>query len=124
MLKLILNGLRVSLMAVAITFVNPVMAADEAEHKEEQKPARSGAELSKACASCHGDTGISIDPAFPNLAGQYASYLEHTMKAYRSGDRPNAVMASFATNLTDAEIKNLAAFYAAQDGLATLADER
>lgn len=80
-----------------------------------------------ACVNCHGATGISPSPAFPHIAGQHASYLERALLDYRSGRRVNDQMNLIAQGdeelgyepLTDQEIKDLSAFYAAQEGLAT-----
>lgn len=79
-----------------------------------------GQQKSQVCQACHGPDGKSIDPSYPNLAGQHASYLEKALQDYRSGDRQNAVMASFAQNLTDEDIEDLAAWFASQDGLKDL----
>lgn len=68
------------------------------------------------CATCHGADGKATQAMFPHLAGQYANYLEHALREYRSGARKNPVMAVQATGLTDAEIRELAAYYAAQPG--------
>ena len=54
------------------------------------------------------------------MAGQHEDYLIHALKAYRSGDRNNAVMAGFAGQLSDQDIADLAAWYSAQDGLSDL----
>jgi cytochrome c553 len=80
-----------------------------------------------ACVNCHGATGISPASAFPHLAGQHASYLERALHDYRSGRRQEATMNMVAQGdeelgfepLTDQEIRDLAAFYAAQEGLVT-----
>lgn len=74
----------------------------------------------EVCASCHGADGKAIADNFPNLAGQYKDYLAHSLRGYRDGSRKNAVMAGFATNLTDEDIANLAAWYASQSGLGIL----
>jgi cytochrome c553 len=79
-----------------------------------------GKEKSAQCAACHGPEGIAIAPNFPNLAGQYRSYLQQALRQYRGGQRNNAVMAAFAVNLSDEDIDDLAAYYAAQSGLAIL----
>ena len=74
--------------------------------------------------ACHGNNGIGVQPTWPTLAGQYESYLEHSLKQYRSGARTNALMMPQAANLTDADIKALAAYYADLEGLeTTLPDE-
>lgn len=70
-----------------------------------------GKALADNCAGCHGDKGISSDPAWPNLAGQQRGYLVTALKAYRDGSRKNEMMAGFATGLTDADIAALAGYY-------------
>lgn len=76
-----------------------------------------GKEKSTVCQSCHGETGNqSITPDIPNLAGQHEDYLEHALKAYRSGDRQQAIMSSFAGQLSDQDIADLAAYFSAQNG--------
>ena len=82
--------------------------------------AAAGKEKSTACASCHGADGKAISDQFPNLAGQYEDYLRVALAAYRDGSRKNAVMGSFATNLSDEDIADLAAYYASQSGLGIL----
>lgn len=82
-----------------------------------------GAKLveAKACIACHGKDGNGVvlatgktDPQYPILAGQYASYIEYALKSYRSGTRKNVIMAGFAQQLTDDEIKALAHYFASQ----------
>ena len=79
-----------------------------------------GEEKSAVCASCHGVTGESVVPDYPVLAGQHQNYLEHSLKAYRSGERSNPIMAAFVAALSDEDIADLAAYFAAQEGLFTL----
>lgn len=68
----------------------------------------------KTCVGCHGADGNSMVPNFPKLAGQHANYLEKALKDFRDGFRKDATMAAFAKGLSDQEIKDLAAYYAAQ----------
>jgi len=82
--------------------------------------ASSGQEKSKVCEACHGATGKSPDPTYPNLAGQHASYLAQALGDYRSGARTNRVMAGPASNLSNQDIVDLAAWYASQEGLRDL----
>jgi cytochrome c553 len=70
------------------------------------------------CSACHGPKGQSISSVFPNLAGQQANYIVLQLDAFRShetGD-PNAraYMWGMASQLSDAAIKGLADYYAAQ----------
>jgi len=67
------------------------------------------------CASCHGANGKAIMPMYPNLAGQNAAYLELAIKAYKTQDRKGgqaAMMYGMVAGLSDADIKNIAAYYA------------
>jgi len=65
------------------------------------------------CAACHGANGLSISETIPNLAGQRAGYLENQLKALRDGSRKSGVMNAIAAQLGEADIKPLAAHYAA-----------
>lgn len=71
---------------------------------------------SLVCQACHGADGNSIDPMYPRLAGQYPDYLARALHAYKTGERKNAIMAGFATTLTDQEILDLATFYGTMPG--------
>jgi cytochrome c553 len=70
------------------------------------------------CGTCHGPTGNSAQPKYPRLAGQNANYLAAQLKAFRSQTRgdPDALgyMWGMASQLDDATIEALAAYYAAQ----------
>jgi cytochrome c553 len=71
----------------------------------------------QTCATCHGPRGISTSPAFPNLAGQKAAYVEAQLKGFKDHSRgdPGAVafMWGMSSQLSDEMIKRLAAHYAA-----------
>ncbi|MFO1319728.1 MAG: cytochrome c [Burkholderiales bacterium] len=69
----------------------------------------------EVCAACHGDAGAKpTTPDYPVLAGQHEDYLKHSLMAYKSGKRKNAIMAGMATPLSKKEIADLAAYFAAQ----------
>ncbi len=82
--------------------------------------ALAGKEKASACEACHGITGESTDPDFPNLAGQHASYLAQALSDYRSGARVNPIMSGMVSVLSNQDILDLAAWYASQDGLQDL----
>ena len=63
------------------------------------------------CAACHGAKGISNNPLWPNLAGQKEAYLIKQIKAFKSGDRKEPTMVPMVANLTEDDIKNLAAYF-------------
>ena len=70
--------------------------------------------LAKNCASCHGETGIGSNPAWPILAGQKPGYLANVLKAFKAGLRKDPMMASVSRGLSENDIADLAAYYAAQ----------
>ena len=73
-----------------------------------------GKAKSAICASCHGPDGHSVNPLWPNLAGQKEQYLAKQIKAFRDGTRKDPTMAPMVMALTDDDIANLAAYFAAQ----------
>ena len=76
-----------------------------------------GKKKSTPCAACHGAEGVSPSPDFPNLAGQYADYLETAMRHYKNGKRKNPIMQAQVTNLSQKDMLDLAAFFASQRAL-------
>lgn len=67
---------------------------------------------SQGCVTCHGVDGQGTDPLYPNLAGQSEIYLEQQLKAFRSGRRRAPQMSIIAEGLSEADIADLAAYYA------------
>jgi cytochrome c553 len=72
-----------------------------------------------SCTACHGRDGVGTALEYPTLAGQHEDYLAQALNDYRRGRRQNAVMATFASQLTRDEIQALAAYFSQQPGLAT-----
>jgi cytochrome c553 len=65
-----------------------------------------------SCAGCHGVNGISNNGMWPNLAGQKEAYLASQLQMFKDGRRNNAMMSAMSKGLSDADIANLAAYYA------------
>lgn len=80
----------------------PVFAADSA----------AGEQKSEVCGNCHGDKGRSTNDLIPNLAGQPAPYIISQLNAFKAGKRSSQAMKSMAEQLSDADMENLAAFFA------------
>lgn len=72
------------------------------------------------CVACHGQDGNGIDPQYPRLAGQYASYMIQALREYRSGARSNLIMKGFATTLSEQQIEAVSKYYA---GLPSMLDD-
>lgn len=75
--------------------------------------AQAGAGKAAVCAACHGAHGVAIAPNFPNLAGQSATYLYVQLKEFHDGQRSDPVMTGQAAALSDADMRDLASYYAA-----------
>lgn len=71
--------------------------------------------LAATCASCHGSQGRAIaGSSVPGLAGQPAPQFVAKMKAYKSGALPATIMHQLSKGYSDAQIEQLAAYFAAQ----------
>ena len=69
----------------------------------------------QGCANCHGPAGIGMDPVYPRLAGQHASYAAGQLRLWREGVRKNdpaGVMGAIARRMGDREIDAVAAYLA------------
>jgi cytochrome c553 len=109
------SGRRLIILAGLIGLItcNAVMAAGSAE---------AGKSRSVTCAACHGPDGNSQNPEWPNLAGQNERYLIKSLQAFKDGSRSNVLMTGQVIALTDEDISDLAAYYAAQTAVSLTAD--
>ncbi len=73
-----------------------------------------GKQKAASCTSCHGDNGNSMVATFPKLAQQHSSYLERQLRAFKDGSRSDPMMSAMALALTDEDIADISAYYAAQ----------
>lgn len=88
------------------------LSAAQAQPSAELLQARG---LAATCAQCHGTGGKPVPGGvLPVLAGMPAPYLEAQMKAFQSGARPATVMHQIAKGYSEAQIAQLAAYFAAQ----------
>lgn len=98
-----------------------VSLAPETDNRETVGKDLPGYEKSATCRDCHGENGgVTLQAVNPRLAGQYANYLLHSLKEYKSGARVNGAMQTFVAELSERDLADLAEFYAAQDGLIDL----
>jgi len=74
-----------------------------------------GRVVAEPCASCHGDDGNANGAEMPTLAGQDARYFVKAMKAYQGGKRHHQQMFDAVGTLSEADVDNLAAYYASQE---------
>lgn len=71
--------------------------------------------LAATCATCHGTDGHAVPASpIPGLAGRPADALLRDLRAFRDGSRPATVMQQIARGYSDAQLQQLAAYFAAQ----------
>ena len=86
--------------ALALALFTPVPAAVAAK--------------SDSCAHCHGTDGNSTSSAYPSLAGQTREYLYRQIKAFKEGQRKNAMMSPAVVVLSDQDMQDLAEYFSGQ----------
>ena len=93
-------------LVAMLTSATPVMglAADLEAGRRKAEP----------CATCHGPDGNASIPGTPSLAGQPVYFTHWQLIKFRDGRRKDPQMSPFATNLSDADMADLAAYYEAQ----------
>jgi cytochrome c553 len=78
--------------------------------------AAKGREKTQLCEGCHGIVGwrTAYPEVYrvPKIGGQHEAYIIAALRQYKSGDRSHPSMRAIAGSLTDADIANLAAYYA------------
>jgi cytochrome c553 len=81
---------------------------------------KAGRQKALACQTCHGIDGLSKIPEAPNIAGSPEQYLARQLNAFRKGERKNEMMSVVAQQLSDKDVDDLAAYYAAIEVTVTL----
>ena len=76
--------------------------------------AEAGRRRAEPCAACHGPAGNATIPGMPSLAGQPTMYTHWTLIKFRDGRRKDPQMSPIAEKLSDEDMADLAAYYAAQ----------
>ncbi len=108
-----------ALTTIGLLISTPTIAADPVSKKPADL-AKGKTTAATVCAACHMPDGNSVIAQNPILAGQHAAYLEKQLYNFKlkagakEPERNNAIMLGFASILSDEDIRNIAAFYAAQ----------
>jgi cytochrome c553 len=87
-----------------------VVVTSEMLTKPNQVSIGRGATLAQRCAICHGPQGVS-DANSPNLAGQFAAVTYKELNDFKAGARVNVVMSPFASNMSNQDMLDIAAYY-------------
>ena len=102
-------------LLVAVLSAAPVAWAQDAKPDPfTGGSAQAGAGKAAVCGACHGPGGNSSNPEWPKLAGQHSTYTYDQLKILKSGVRPSPVMNAQAQPLSDQDMRDLAAYFAAQ----------
>ena len=72
-----------------------------------------GRQKALQCQTCHGLDGLSKMPESPNIAGNPEQYLVRQLNAFRKGERKNEMMTVVVQQLSDQDVADLSAYYAA-----------
>jgi len=105
-----------SVLSVELLGCGEKQAPPPAKGQVEKQPAADigagKAFAERECKGCHGLEGGGAAPAIPHLAAQREAYLLGALKAYKEGKRTHAALREIASHMTDADARNLAAYYA------------
>lgn len=87
--------------------------------------AAAGKAKAAACFACHGPNGNSVNPAWPKLAGQGATYIAKQLADFKAGkNRSEPLMMAQVAGLNQQDMDDLGAFFATQTGSQGAADEK
>lgn len=103
---------RINFAAVPRPPVDPKTGKALPVSAEKPGDANAGKKVAEMCSGCHGATGTSTNPEWPNLGGQHAGYMVASLKGFKSGARKNDMMSPMAAGLSDADMQNVAAYFA------------
>ncbi|MDQ6640587.1 MAG: cytochrome c4 [Pseudomonadota bacterium] len=78
------------------------------------EPAKGAAISTAVCAACHTSDGSRGSAANPIIQGQHPDYLVKQLTEFKAGKRDNPIMRAMAAPLSEADMRNVAAFYAAK----------
>jgi cytochrome c553 len=98
-------------LALAVAAATPHAAETAASAPE---PVKGAAISTSVCAACHTNDGSRGIAANPIIQGQHPDYLVKQLTEFKAGKRDNAVMKAMASPLSEADMKNVAAFYASK----------
>jgi cytochrome c553 len=76
--------------------------------------AAAGATKAAVCGACHGINGNSVNPEWPNLAGQHPQYVVEQLHLFKGMVRTNPIMQAQAMPLSEQDMADLAAYFSAQ----------
>ena len=109
-------------LAAVLAAALGILLAPRASEAQQTGSAEAGQTKAGVCVACHGADGNSVNPEWPSLAGQHASYIVSQLQAYKDGTRQNALMSPQAMVLSEEDMQDLAAWFSSQALAAKEAD--
>jgi cytochrome c553 len=103
-MKLKLAAITISLLAATHSWADGLVngSADAGKNK------------AVSCGACHGADGNSVNPAWPSLAGQSATYIVDQLRAFKKGSRSNVLMNAQVLSLSDEDMADVATYFSEQ----------
>lgn len=103
------------LACLAVALFGTCAYSADAAPADKPDPAKGATISANVCVACHANDGSRGSPANPILQGQHPDYLVKQLTDFKAGKRDSAIMKGIASTLSDADMKNVAAFYASKD---------
>ncbi len=108
-------------IAISLTLLGCTDQAGPTATKQVSDAAAGKIIAERDCKACHGLDGKGVAPAIPNLAAQREPYLYNSLKEYKDGRRSHAALKNMTTNMSDADLRNVAAYFASLPPIANAA---
>jgi len=102
------------ILRMKIACIGMLLACSAAPMAALAGDAAAGAQKAAVCGACHGVTGASVNPEWPNLAGQHETYIADQLALFKAGTRSDVLMSPNAAALSDADMQDLGAHFARQ----------
>jgi cytochrome c553 len=110
--KHILLGILVSVMLIGCSEKQQNESKEGAKKEAPVDIAAGKVIAERECKGCHSLDGKGAAPGIPNLAGQLDRYLIASLKEYKDGMRSHGTLRAIAANLSEADTRNVAAYFA------------
>jgi cytochrome c553 len=102
-----------AVLSIGLSVAGTAMA-EEAASATVTGSAEAGATKAAVCTACHGVNGNSVNPEWPNLAGQNAAYIREQLAMFKARKRNNPIMQPIVDPLTEQDVADLAAYFSTQ----------
>lgn len=111
----------IALSTLSLALIGCSQSTPPAAKAQTGEPAAGKVIAERACKACHGLDGKGVAPAIPNLAAQREQYLYNSLKEYKDGKRSHAALKNMTSNMSEADLRNVAAYFAGLSPIANAA---